>query len=106
MSELLTRNWFKGGHDVGRLLILVEGSRLPSLLACPSEKGRLRTRSAMTSATILMLGSSPFHADSSRCADMSGPSARAAEAINIAAQTPTATLYNLPMPSNYAARES
>jgi hypothetical protein len=51
----------------------------------------------MTSATILILGSLPFQADSSPCADVFGPSAWAAEVISAAVKAATAALYNLLM---------
>jgi hypothetical protein len=61
----------------------------------------------MTSATILILGYSPFQADSSPCADVFGPSAWAAETITVAKKkTPAVALYNLLMSSNYAVRET
>ena len=50
---------------------------------------------AMTSATILMPRSSPFQLSSKRCADMSGPSAWAAETITVSKKTPAVALYNL-----------
>jgi hypothetical protein len=37
---------------------------------------------------------------------MSGPSARAADAVSVATKTPAITLYSLLMPLDYAARES
>jgi hypothetical protein len=44
--------------------------------------------------------------DNNRCADMSGPSACAAETTSVATKRPGAALYNLRMSSNYAATES
>ena len=58
----------------------------------------------MTSATILILGSSPFQADSSPCADVFGPLAWAAEVISAAVKATTVALYILLMPTNYAAK--
>jgi hypothetical protein len=58
----------------------------------------------MTSATILILGSSPFQADSSPWADVFGPSAWATELTSAAVKAAATALYNLLMPTNYAAR--
>jgi hypothetical protein len=95
----------EGRHDLAALQSWVRAVDLLSP-SVPFQERPLAKALAMTSATILMPGSSPFQADSSPCADVSGPSAWAAEAISVTAKTPMATLYNLFMPANYARIES
>jgi hypothetical protein len=78
-------------------------ARFPA--ASPPHENPLAKALAITSATILIPGSSPFQLSRRRCADMSGPSARTEDAIVAATRTATA-MYNLFIPRDYVARSS
>ena len=102
----MVRTW------VGKLRSVITPSKRAAMLGArsaqpivasghaPRSKGRIHDRSRpvaqalqnplrnggrpyMTSATIRIIRTSPFQAETSRCADMSGPSAWAEEAISV-----------------------
>ena len=81
---------------------LAQYARFPE--ASPPQENPLANALAITSATILIPGSSPFQLSRRRCADMSGPSARAADTMNTAVKAARAARYNFLMPSNYASK--
>jgi hypothetical protein len=66
-----------------------------------------RPASTVLSATeeaVIVVFRKHIQADSSPCADVFGPSAWAAEVISAAVKAAATALYNLLMPTNYAAR--